>query len=122
VRTPRIVIYQGTRYRAGRHDEDTIELVSEDAADLRRGFAEYRPGLYVKTVRRTEIDEAYMLYTWAQFRGRTYPVMSVQDGKYQLFGDAGDEEFGFQRIDQSIWEGWVGPEELDRVWEERRPI
>jgi hypothetical protein len=118
-----IVIYQGSRYRPGRYDRETIELVSEDPADLRTGFTQYEPGLYVKTVRRTEIDEAYLLYTWAQFRGKRYPVMSVQDGKYQLFGnDSGDEEFGFRCIDHGVWEGWVSGEELDRVWEERRPF
>jgi hypothetical protein len=117
-----IVIYQGSRYRPGRFDQDTIQLVSEDPADLRRGFAEYEPGLYVKTVPRTEVDDAYLLYTWAQFLGRKYSVMSVQDGKYQLYGHAGDAKYGFQCIDYGVWERWVGPEELDHVWEERRPF
>lgn len=120
--TSMIAIYQGRRYRAGRYDQVSIEVVSEDAADLRRGFSEYRPGLYVKWVPRTEIDEAYLLYTWAQFQGRKYPVISVKDGNYQLYGHAGDEEFGFHCIDYGVWERWAGPEELDRVWEERKPF
>jgi hypothetical protein len=121
---PSIVMYQGSRYRAGRVDKDTIEVVSEDPADMQRGFApyEYQSGVYVKEVRRAEVDEVYLLYTMAQFRGKTYPVVSMQDGKYQLFGHGGDAKFGFQRIDHGVWERWVGPEELDRIWEERTPI
>lgn len=117
-----IVEYQGLSYRAGKRNERTINVVSDDPNTLDHGFQECAPGVYVKQVLRSEIDAAYAVFNKATYRGHEFTIGSARDGQVLLSGGVAFAGWGFEQAEYGVWEKWADITEVDRIWEERVPI
>ncbi|MEB6551072.1 hypothetical protein MXL46_18650 [Heyndrickxia sporothermodurans] len=77
--------YTNKTYRVSNIDVDCIRLVSEDQADLNNGFKEkiypsnYKdianlPRLYIKEIKKAEIDEIYEVDYKAKYKGNIFLI------------------------------------------------
>lgn len=120
MRSGKLAVYRGRRYRVGSYDDVTISLLSEDPEDLKLGFTVHRNGLYFKRVRRDEVEEAFRLHTFGEYQGVRVEVVEEKDGLLRV--ESFQDLPGFRRTDKFTSERWLKPSELDRVWEEKTPL
>lgn len=108
-------------YRVSDFNNQTVELVSNDEIDLKLGFRTYAPGVYVKTVSRSEVQSLYSATPKASYLGHTFTIVREQDGVLLLAASYAAPEWGFTHAEPGVWEKWVPRAEVERVWEERTP-
>lgn len=117
-----IVEYQGVVYRAGARDNHEINVVSNDPADVQKGFHEHAPGVFVKRVLRSEVDASYFVINLGTYQGPEFQITDEREGKFRLFGSSAKPEWGFTLLERGAWEKWVPAQEVERIREERIPI
>lgn len=114
--------YRGVDYRLGEHENATVQLVSKDPSSVSLGFQQTPYGTYLKTVPRSDVEEMYSVRTYASYRGRKFFVISERGGQLELAGELVDTDLGFANTGHGEWSKLVTPEELERIWEERRSL
>jgi hypothetical protein len=121
------VLYKGSMFQAILDStEKKITMISKDLDDLKNGFSKYNDQLFEKTVLETEVEEAFNLTPFAEYRGHTFHLVQDTWGEWNLLYNGEDqeivEEFGFSMVDRFMYQKKVDLSEIDRVWEEKRII
>jgi hypothetical protein len=123
MRFGRYATYHGVVYEVGSVDDKSLKLISNNPADVQRGFVAGSHGKFNKTVALSEVTEAHTVYTRALYRGREVTVLGARDGALRLYtGESFWEELGFEVLGPGWAEKEVSISEVERVWEERRPL
>lgn len=88
--------------------------------------ASVHSGLYVKTVLRDELDEAYSIDTIATYKGREYLVLLEESGKYCIQGGRQEDlmiSLGFNYTeDRGVYRKWVDKNDLTSIHERKTSI
>lgn len=123
MRFGRYAMYHGVEYQVGSVVDNSIMLISDNPADVHRGFSAGSHGKFRKTVGRTEVTDVYIVYTRALYCGRTVDVVHASGGMLRLStGEPFWKELGFQDLGPGWAEKEVRADEVERVWEEHRPL
>jgi hypothetical protein len=122
IRKGKYALYNGDEYRFAKSKANTIELISNNLADLNKGFKKYAENVYVKTVTLGEIDKLFYIYSYAKYKGVEFPASKGEDGTVLL--DTSDTELakqlGFERTDKYQYSKYVPYDEVD-IFEKVEP-
>jgi hypothetical protein len=121
-------VYRGKAYKSYYDIQlEKMVLVSHDSKDLKNDFIELhkKNTTYIKYVPLTELEDAYILSTMALYKGKKVGVTRLTEEEEPVIMH-GDNDFGnkygFKKIEQGVWEKIVREEELETVWQMKRPI
>jgi hypothetical protein len=125
-RNTSFAVYKGKEYQAEKdYERDRIFLLSRNPQDTKNGFVEVAKLAYEKEVTTSELDTAYFVYTFAQYKGFKFQISLIEEGKALLVHTSSDtpiKHLGFKWVEPHVFEKWVPVEELESVFEENRPI
>ncbi|WP_369899945.1 hypothetical protein [Bacillus manliponensis] len=127
--------YHNKFYYVSKISNDIIRLVSQCERDIKDGFKEkvypeyYQnrnelPKIYIKEIRKEDVEKLYEIDYKAQYRGHTVNISSSEkEGDVNLgTGDAElAKELGFERTDKYYYEKWVSKDEV-QIIEEKKEI
>lgn len=87
-------LYKGKEYRLVKPKRDSISLVSHSKSDLENGFDEYDEGIYVKVIKKTDLEDVYRIHSSAVFRGERFGILAESDknNTYTLSGNEAHAE------------------------------
>lgn len=119
--------YTNKVFRVSNIDNDNIRLVSEDQTDLNNGFKEKMypsnfkdsanlPRLYIKEVKKSEIDEIYEVDYKAKYKGNIFNLSFNNVGSQFRLGTNNAElakQNGFERTDKYYYEKIVNQDEIE---------
>ena len=119
--------YLNKIFRVSDIEEDIIRLVSENKVDLINGFKEkiypsnYKnrsdlPILYIKEVKKEEIDEIYEIDYKAKYKGNIFNLGFNKAGSQFRLGTTNAEiaqQYGFERTDKYYYEKLVNQDEIE---------
>lgn len=119
--------YKNKIFRVSNIDGDNIRLVSEDLADLNNGFKEKLysvnikdstnlPSLYIKEVKKEEIDEIFEVDYKARQKGNIFNLSFNAAGSQFRLGTTNSElakQNGFERTDKYYYEKIVTQDEIE---------
>ncbi|WP_026692775.1 hypothetical protein [Peribacillus kribbensis] len=119
--------YTSKIFRVSNIDGDSIRLVSENQADLNNGFKEkiypssYKdsanlPRLYIKEIKKAELDELYEVDYKARYKGNIYNLSFNKAGSQFRLGTTDAElakQNGFERTDKYYYEKVVDQDEIE---------
>lgn len=114
-------MYNGKAYKAAKLNSETYKLI-DDGTDPAEGFArsEIAPQVYVKTVKRHDLSEVYIVKTYAEYQGERIEVADDKDDTVILA--TSDEKvaqrLGMEKIDRHDYRLKVGKSEVLRFVEE----
>jgi hypothetical protein len=117
--------YQGNEYNISKNDDGTFQLISNNPSDQNSGFMPWGDsGRYVKTVKRNDIQSAYAIDAYCQYKGFEFGIDKEEDGKLRIFTGNDDvyEKLNLKEVDRSVYECWVKRDDLEKIWEKKRSI
>lgn len=114
-------------FRVSNIENGIIRLVSEDRSDLNNGFIEkiypsnykdraYLPKLYIKEVKKEEIEEIFEIDYKAKYKDNIFNISSNKIGSQYRIGTTDAEiaqQNGFNRTDKYYYEKLVNQDEID---------
>ncbi|WP_053218443.1 hypothetical protein [Virgibacillus senegalensis] len=123
----RFAKYKNKIFRVSNINGDNIRLVSEDLADLNNGFKEKvysgnikdstnLPRLYIKEVKKKEIDEIFEVDYKARHKGHIFNLSFNASGSQFRLGTTNAElakQNGFERTDKYYYEKIVTQDEIE---------
>lgn len=119
-------VYNNVEYRLGRRGLDLVNLYSDNSEDIKKGFVLYEEGIYVKTVKLSEITAIYSIGTYANYKGHKCQVLRSDNDKVQLISLVGDykisKSLGFEMVDRGVYEKWLEISEVDSIYEEKTEL
>lgn len=115
-------VYEGRTYRVAMFDRATVDLVSNDERDLKKGFKPHAPGIFHKRVTRNNLESLYSAEPKAKYRGETFPVTQERGGMLLLYASNPKAEWGLTEVERCVWEKWVSVRDVEQVWEDRVPL
>jgi hypothetical protein len=120
-------IYKGKEYSAGIREDKMIVLRSYDKNDIQKGFIEKINGnraIYVKYVKRKEIDEIFDRRTFAVYKGNTFEVVDENQEQILIVTMNGDwhewERIGMTCIDKGVFQKWINKSDTEIYVEKTR--
>jgi hypothetical protein len=120
-------IYKGKEYSAGIREDKMIVLRSYDKNDIQKGFIEKINGnraIYVKYVKRKEIDEIFDRRTFAVYKGNTFEVVDENQEQILIVTMNGDwhewERIGMTCIDKGVFQKWINKSDAEIYVEKTR--
>ena len=118
VRGGLFVVWRGQEFHANAEDEHHFTL-HRPASGLPPADRDTLP----KTVRRSEVEAAYLVTWMARYKGYVFQVDAFRDGKLVLSTCLmPPDEIGFEEVDRSVWVKRVPLDQVEQVWEEKRPF
>ncbi|KIL43109.1 hypothetical protein [Jeotgalibacillus campisalis] len=120
--------YKNKTFRVSTIDGETVRLVSEES-NISEGFKEliypsnYKdrnnlPTLYIKEVKKVEIEEIYEVDYKAKFRGEKFNLSFNKAGSEFRLGTMHAElanQYGFERTDKYYYEKIVNENEIEVI-------
>lgn len=125
LRNDLFAVYKGKEYRLAISKDDDLRLVSSDVADLKVGFFERSPGLYILNVKKEDLESYYDIDTMARYKGYDFGVSAIEDDKILIWTNCDwhlAQKLGLEPQDKGIYGKWVKEEDLEKVWEEKSPL
>ncbi|MGW0432404.1 hypothetical protein ACWDV4_07640 [Micromonospora sp. NPDC003197] len=111
--------WQGREYEAS-PDGDQVRIYQPEPGN---GFAEIRPGRFVRLVPATEVDDLAYVRTICSWQGQPFIVLGAHEswlrveytgGRWPIAQSMGLEEFDF-----GVYQGWAPAHEVTEVREQR---
>lgn len=125
-RNSTFALYKNKEYKAHQDfHSNKIKLVSTDPKDLQLGFEERSPGKYFKEVYPQDVQSAYTVRSFALYQGTQFQVINITGDDILLYHSGPSpraEQLGFRMVDRLEYEKVVERSELEKIWEERKPI
>lgn len=94
-------LYRGKTYRAARLNLETYKLITDEAA---AGFvqSEFTPESYIKVVQRSDLQELYMVKTYANYAGEQLEVVEDEPDAVTLASADAQlaERYGMDKLDR----------------------
>lgn len=118
-------VYKGREYRVALSQENSLELISLDVADLKNGFTKYSEGVYYLPVKKEDLETYYDINTYALYKGHEFVVESVSGDRVLLITRCTKqlaETLGLEAADRGFYEKRVKEEELEKVWEKKSSV
>ncbi|EIT87221.1 hypothetical protein A374_01354 [Fictibacillus macauensis ZFHKF-1] len=121
--------YMNKTFRVSDRNGSHIGLVSENQADVDNGFLEYiypsyykdsdsSPKLYIKEVKKADLDELYEVDYEAKYNGYIFNLDFYEDGTKLSLGTSETEparQNGFERTDKYYYEKSVKKDEIEII-------
>jgi hypothetical protein len=114
-----VVRWQGREYDAA-PDGDQVRIYAPGPGE---GFAEVRPGRYVRVLRVDEIDEIVYVRTTCTWRGQPFIVLAEADTWLRVEYTGGRSpvarSLGLEEFDFGVYQGWAPATEVSDLYEHR---
>jgi hypothetical protein len=111
--------HQGVEYEASPATDGTVRLYTSEPAE---GFAEVRPGRYVRSVPADAVADLRYVRTTCTWRGVPCLVIGSHAGwlRLEYLGDdeALAEQLGMGRFDAAVYQGWASQSDVTDLAEE----
>ncbi|MFD0671928.1 hypothetical protein [Cohnella sp. GCM10027633] len=114
-------LHNGQEFKLVEMSDGDYELISNDSNDISLGFSFYKEDVYTKKVLKYELDEVYIIDTFALYYEVKFKVDSEKDG-HVLLGTSQSqmaENLGFERTDKYLYEKWVNIADV-QLFEEKK--
>ncbi|SDZ50617.1 hypothetical protein SAMN05421736_11534 [Evansella caseinilytica] len=122
-------VYKNKTYKVSNINGNIIRLVSQDKIDLNNDFNEKKypsniqnkdslPKLFIKEVKRAEIDEIYEIDYDAKYKGKVYSLsFNKQNSEFWLGTNDAElaRKYGFERTDKYYYEKRVELTEIEII-------
>lgn len=76
--------------------------------------------VFVKSVSLSEIENAFDVNTYADYKGKIWQVDRIQNGKVRLSTSEDPLIPEAKMVDRHWYEIWVNLNDIDKIWEERK--
>jgi hypothetical protein len=124
-------VYKGKEFRANYSGKGNFLLISKDIKDLKYGFSPdpRNKGYYVKTVAKSDLDEVFKIRPRTIYKGDEFQALEVKKNGVEIPDrillvtpnkDIGDKH-GFSMRDFGMYVKEVGLDEIDQLFEIRKP-
>ncbi|HTF03858.1 MAG TPA: hypothetical protein VK826_07520 [Bacteroidia bacterium] len=123
MRNATYTLYNGLEVELGSLDEYQYMLLhrGKNKPDNSFVLVSTSPDVFEKLVPKGQITTAFIVYTYASYKGHKWQVDRKENNKLRLsIGEPVDVP-GLKMISQGWYEIWADASEVDKVWEEREP-
>ena len=113
------VEHDGTTYAVPSVHKPFVRLMLPEGMSPPDGFTRDDRGEWSTRLRRTDVARIYRLTTRARWRGHEVEVREVRDGRVRIEGSTypPPPEPEVTTPENTYWQAWVAPSELDDVTE-----
>ena len=117
-------VYHGEVHRIGFNQDGTISLFPNSDNEIDDTYVDkYHLGIYSKTIKRTDISEAYSLSSYAEYQGYKIPIVRIDGDEYELYLSDYElaQKLGFGRCDKYGYNLMVKKTDVE-VFAEKKPM
>lgn len=117
-------VYGGKEFGLATFEQGKLELISHDPSDLRKGFAKYLDGVFVKPVKREELSSVYSVTPCAKYQGFDFGIFSEGEDSVLLTTDDPNiaKRCDFKVAEKGVFERRVPRSQLEKIWEVTEPM
>ena len=102
-------IYKGKEYGLIIKSSNFFYLISKDSKDVDNGFLLEKDGTYKKRVRKEDLDTAYIIKSFCDYRGNRFDIVGQKENKLLISTSSLQiaEKFNFNFKEPSVYLKWV---------------
>lgn len=123
MRNGNFTIYNGYELQLSVSINEEYKLIYRGNECPFKGFIKYSENVYVLPIKESEVTNSYLVETFAIYKNFKFQFDKYENGKFRISTSDNEayEKLNLHFVDRGWYDIWVSPEEIERMWEERKP-